>query len=200
MKILLVLAAIISLYASTQEALQAYKNQEYKKAFRLYIESAKRGDIAAQNAVSYLYFNGIGTQKSQQKGLKWLQMAAESSDKRACFDLGMMYLSGVNIKKDLPKAAKYLQIASEKGNSDATYNLALMYYNGDGVKQDLNKATSLLEKAAKSGHIAAKHNIGRVYMQILNFKKAKQWLRENVKDGDLEAADLLKEIEAAKKE
>lgn len=198
--LLLSIITTVSLLASSEEALSAYKNHEYKKAFTLYEQAAKSGDITAQNALSYLYFNGVGTQKDKQEGLKWLQSAAKSGDERACFDLGMMYISGENITKDFKKAAKWLQIAADKGNSEAQFNLALMYYNGDGVKQDAKKAASLLEKAAKQGHKGAKHNVGRIYMQALDFKKAKYWLNENLKDGDKEAALLLKEIEAAHKD
>jgi TPR repeat protein len=199
-KILLALSfVLLSLHASTDSALAAYKRGAYKEAFTLYETEAKKGDLTAQNALSYLYFNGIGTKKDTTQGLEWLQKAAKSGDERAAFDLGMMYLSGSNVKKDMQKAAKYLQIAADKGNSEAQYNLALMYYNGDGVKQDLKKAALLLEDAANNGHQGAKRNVGRVYMQVLDFKKAKYWLTQNLKDGDPEAATLLQEIEAAKK-
>jgi len=197
---LLSVITAVSLVASSEEALNAYKNHEYKKAFTLYEQAAKSGDTTAQNALSYLYFNGIGTQKSQEEGLKWLQNAAKSGDVQAALDLGMMYIAGENVSQDFKKAAKWLQIAAEKGNSEAQYNLALMYYNGDGVKQDVKKAAALLEKAAKQNHQAARKNVGKIYMQALDFKKAKYWLNENLKDGDVEAATLLKEIEAAHKE
>ena len=196
---LLLMSGVI-LFGSVEEALDAYKNHQYKKAFTLYEKEAKSGNSIAQNALSYLYFHGIGVEKNTKDGLLWLQKAAESGDKRACLDLGMMYLSGDNVTKDLKKAAKYLELASQKGSDEASYNLALMYYNGDGVKQDVKKAALLLENAAKNGHKGAKRNVGRIYMQALEFKKAKYWLNENLKDGDKEAALLLKEIEAAHKD
>jgi len=191
---------VVTLSASSQEALNAYKSQNYKEAFRLYSQAAKSGDKDAQNALSYLYFNGLGTQKDNNKGLQWLEKAANEGSSRAALDLGIFYLTGSNVSKDLKKAAKWLEVAAEQDNSEAQYNLALMYYNGDGVKQDVKKAAALLERAAKNGHSGAKRNVGRIYMQALDFKKAKYWLRENAKDGDKEAALLLKEIEAAHKE
>ncbi|WP_193111637.1 tetratricopeptide repeat protein [Sulfurimonas paralvinellae] len=196
----LMLIFAVSLFSSTNEALQAYKNKQYTKAFSLYMQEAKKGDTSAQNAVSYLYFNGIGVQQSKKDGVLWLKKAAKSGDDRACLDLGMMYLTGVNIGKEYAQALKWLECASKKGNAEASYNLALMYYNGDGVKQDIKKAAELLEMAAKAGHKGAKKNVGRIYMQLLDFKKAKYWLSENVKEGDVEAATLLKEIEASKKD
>jgi len=199
MKFIFLLLLNAALFASTQEALHAYKNHEYKKAFVLYEEAANSGNTTAQNALSYLYFNGLGIEKDNEKALQWLQKAA-NNDARAAFDLGIIYLSGENVTKNLKKAAHWLEIAANKGNKEAQYNLALMYYNGDGVKQDVKKAAILLEKAAKNGHKTAKANVGRVYMQVLDFKKAKYWLSQNVKEGDTEAATLLKEIEAAHKD
>ena len=198
--IILFLLSITLAFASTQDALAAYKNKEYTKAFKLYSIAAKAGDVRAQNALSYLYFNGVGTVKDKEKGLEWLQKAANLKDKRACLDLGLMYLSGINLQKDDKKAFHYLSIASKKGDNDAKYNLALMYYNGAGVKQDTKKAASLLEELAKAGDRRAKQNIGRVYMQILDFKKAKFWLQKNVKEGDIQAQTLLNEIDSLKKD
>jgi TPR repeat protein len=199
-RLYLFLLSTTLLCGSTQEALNAYKNHHYQEAFKLYQDEAQKNDSNAQSALSYLYFNGIGTQKNNKKGLIYLQKAAQNGNVTAALDLGIYYLKGDVVKKDMQKAAKWLEVAADKGNAEAQYNLAIIYYNGDGVKQNINKATELLEKAAKNGHKGARKNIGRIYMQALNFKKAKYWLNENLKDGDKEAALLLKEIEAAHKE
>jgi len=201
MKIIVLFLISLSIgFASTQDALKAYKDGKYKEAFNLYSIEAKAGDTTAQNALSYLYFNGIGVKKDNKRALQWLQKAADTKDSRACFDLGMMYLVGEHVQKDTKKAFHYLSIAADKGNMEAKYNLAYMYYNGDGVKQDVNKAAALLEEAAKAGHLRAKQNVGRIYLQVFNFKKAKYWLQQNAKDGDVQAQTLLDEIAPLKKD
>jgi TPR repeat protein len=199
-KVVLFFASLSIVFASTQDALNAYKSGKYKEAFDLYSKEAKAGDTTAQNALSYLYFNGVGVDKDDHKALIWLKKAADTQDSRACFDLGMMYLAGEHVKKDTKKAFHYLSIAADKGNVEAKYNLAYMYYNGDGVKQDVNKAASLLEEAAKAGHIRAKQNVGRIYLQAFNFKKAKYWLQKNAQEGDVQAQTLLDEIAPLKKD
>jgi len=120
---------------------------------------------------------------AEQKGLKE-------------YDLAMKYLSEQNYKA----ALKPLQVAADNNISNAQYNLALMYYQGDGVKQDIEKSAEWLEKAAQNGHERAIANIGRIYMQLMDFKKARYWLQINAKNGDKEAEMLLKEIESAKKD
>jgi TPR repeat protein len=200
MKFLLSLVTATLLFASNEAALKAYKNKEYKKAFTLYEKEAKKGDTTAMNALSYLYYNGIGVEQDTNQSVNYLKEAADAQDKQACLDLGLFYLQGVRVAKEYKEAAHYLECAADKGSAEAQYNLALMYYNGDGVKQDVKKAAALLEEAAKSGHKGAKANVGRIYMQALDFKKAKEWLEKNVADGDKEAELLLKEIAATPKE
>ena len=186
----------ISLYASTQEALEAYKHGEYKKAFSLYMKEAKNGNVVAENALSFLYFEGVGVEQDNTQGLQWLQKAAQSGDTRACLDLGIIYLQGQKVTKNMQQAAHYLTIAANNGDPEAQYNLALIYYNGDGVKQDVKKAAALLENAAQQGYKKAQINVGRIYMQALDFEKAKFWLEKNVQEGDQQAKVLLEEIEA----
>ena len=200
MKFLPFLLTATLLFASNEAALKAYKDKEYAKAFKLYEKEAKKGDTTAMNALSYLYYNGIGVEQDTKQSMSYLKKAADAKDKRACLDLGLFYLQGVRVKQDYKQAAHYLQCAADAGSTEAQYNLALMYYNGDGVKQDVKKAAALLEEAAKSGHKGAKANVGRIYMQALDFKKAKEWLEKNVADGDKEAAVLLQEIAATPKE
>jgi hypothetical protein len=201
MKIIsLIVLTCFTLFASTQEALNAYKNHHYKKAFELYAAEAKEGDTQAQNALSYLYFNGIGTDKNIKSGLYWLQKAAEKKDTRACLDLGMMYLFGENVSRNLPQAFGYLNIAAQQGDLEAKYNVAFMYYRGEGVKQDVKKAAQLLEEAAKAGYAPARKNVAKIYMQALNLKKAKYWLQINAREGDKDAEALLKEIESLEKD
>ena len=200
MRIILLLLTATILFASNKEALDAYKNKEYEKAFTLYQKEAQSGNTTAMNALSYLYYNGIGVKQDTKQSINYLKKAADAKDKQACLDLGLFYLQGLRVQQDYKQAAHYLEYAADAGSAEAQYNLALMYYNGDGVKQDVKKAAALLEAAAKSGHRGAKANVGRIYMQALDFKKAKEWLEKNVADGDKEAAVLLQEIAATPKE
>jgi len=184
---------VSTLYASNA-ALSAYKNNDFTAAFKLYKKDANAGDTTAQNALSYLYFNGIGTQKNTKEGLFWLQKSAHGMNARAQYDLAMMYLSGENVKQDSSLALTWLDSASDLGHLDAKYNEALMYYEGDVVDRNITKSLQLLETAASNGHKKSIANIGRIYMQELKFNEAKKWLKINLKDGDTQAQYLLNTI------
>ena len=184
---------ISSLYASSA-ALSAYKNSDFKAAFKLYMKDANSGDTTAQNALSYLFFNGIGTQKDINEGFYWLEKSAHGMNAGAQYDLGMMYLSGHNIKQDSSLALSWLDSASDLGHLDAKYNEAIIYYEGNIVDRNITKSLQLLESAASHGHTKSIANIGRIYMKELKFNEAKKWLKINVKNGDTEAQYLLNTI------
>jgi len=116
------------------------------------------------------------------------------SDSEDDFKKGMKYLFGVNIEKNKAEAFYYLDKASKNNHAEATFNLALMYYIGDGIDQNISMSAKLLESSAESGYKKAIDNVGRVYMQLLKFDKAIQWLKVNVKNGDIQANYLLSEI------
>ena len=190
--ITLLLLLHVNLFAS--DALAAFETKDYNKAYTLYLQDAKNGDIKASYALSYLYFNGLGTPLSIEKGLAAITNSALEGYSVAQFNLAMMYLQGDKVEKNYDTALTWLSQASEQDHSEAQYTIALMYYNGDGVDANVSKSAQYLEKAANNGHPTAKANVGRIYMQKLNFDKAIIYLKENVKDNDFEAAYLLAEI------
>ncbi len=186
----------VGLYA-TQSALEAFKQHDYKRAFQYYAQEAKEGNTTAQNALSYLYFNGLGTTQNSTKGLEWLRQAATLKSARAQYDLGMFYLQGRYVTQNYHEALQWLEKASLQNHADAQYNLALMYYRGDATDQNVTKTAALLEQAAQQGHRGAIANIGRIYMQLLDFEHAAEWLEKNALNNDTEAYYLLTEIYCA---
>jgi len=191
--LLLTIFTLSSLYAQSS-ALEAYKKGNYKYAFELYTKDANSGNSTAQNALSYLYFNGVGTKKDVTKGLLWIKKSAHNMNAQAQYDLAMMYLSGHNVEKNEKLAFTWFDSASDLGNVKAKYNEALMYYEGTVVERNATKSLELLEAAAKAGHEKSIENIGRIYLQELKFEEARKWLKINVENGDTQAQYLLDTI------
>ena len=185
---------ITLLAAPLDEALLSFKAKEYNKAFTLYEQEAKKENTKAQRALSYLYFNGLGAQKSQERGFYWLNKAAYNLDTTAQYDLGMMYLNGQNMEQKLDKAKFWLERAADLDHPQAQYNLALMYYRGDATDQNVSKAAIYLDKAARNGDVSSEKIVGRIYMHLIKFDKAIPWLEKNAQQGDVEAAYFIGEI------
>lgn len=72
---------------------------ENDKAIEIYIKLAKAGSPRAMYNLGMCYFDGIGTEKSEEKGLKWIEAAAKNGDPRAENKLGDYYYFNDNILK-----------------------------------------------------------------------------------------------------
>ncbi len=72
-------------------------NGAQDKALEIYIKLAKSGSPAAMYNLGICYFDGIGTEKSEEKGLKWIEAAANNGDARAKIKLGDYYYFNDNI-------------------------------------------------------------------------------------------------------
>ncbi|MEJ2465019.1 MAG: SEL1-like repeat protein [Candidatus Thiodiazotropha sp.] len=66
-----------------QEAHRAYAAKEYKKVFQLVFPLAATGNAQAQYTLGYLYFHGLGVEKSESQAMNWIQRAAAQGNQKA---------------------------------------------------------------------------------------------------------------------
>lgn len=66
-----------------EEAHQAYASQEYEKVFQLVFPLAASGNDQAQYTLGYLYYHGLGIEKSESQAMNWIQRAAAQGNKKA---------------------------------------------------------------------------------------------------------------------
>jgi TPR repeat protein len=69
--------------AIMEEAHQAYASQEYEKVFQLVFPLAAAGNDQAQYTLGYLYYHGLGIEKSESQAMNWIQRAAAQGNKKA---------------------------------------------------------------------------------------------------------------------
>lgn len=62
---------------------QYYRAQNYGDAFTEISKAAKQGNINAQYALGYMYYNGIGTENDTAKGIYWIKQAATKGQPQA---------------------------------------------------------------------------------------------------------------------
>ncbi|MDR6518781.1 hypothetical protein J2789_001455 [Variovorax paradoxus] len=89
-----------------------------------------------------------------------------------------------------------LAAKAETGDAEAAFRLSLYYTFASS-----NEAQRIrwLTIAAKAGHVVAQHNLAYdLYMSGKDLAGAAHWAAESAKNGNAEAGDLLKEIEAAR--
>ena len=66
-----------------QEAHKAFAAEEYDKVFQLVFPLATAGNDHAQYTLGYLYYNGLGVEKSETQAMNWIQRAAMQGNKKA---------------------------------------------------------------------------------------------------------------------
>ncbi|WP_432726113.1 tetratricopeptide repeat protein [Variovorax sp. W6] len=89
-----------------------------------------------------------------------------------------------------------LAAKAEAGDAEAAFRLSLYY---TFVSSDEDQRIRWLSIAAKGGHVVAQHNLAYdLYMNGKDLAEAARWAAESLKNGNADAGDLLKEIEAAR--
>ncbi|MDE7413733.1 MAG: sel1 repeat family protein [Muribaculaceae bacterium] len=144
------------------DALDAYKKEDYSKALELF--KSIEGKREAQYYIGLIYFNGLGVNKDKKKGFKLLENSAKQGYDVAQFDLGYIYDKGYNGKPNYKKAAQWYMKSSEQNNAMAQCNLGYLYNKGQGVKQDHQVAAIWYRKSADQGNASAQKNLAQMYM------------------------------------
>ena len=80
------------------------------------LEQANQGNAQAQRTLAYIYYRGAGgVAQNRQKGVQWMQRAAENGDAAAQYNLGLSYADGEGVEQDKAEAAKWYGKAAEQG-------------------------------------------------------------------------------------
>ncbi len=99
--------------------------EDVAKAVPLFRDAADKGNVIAENALGYLYAQGIsGLPKDAALSLRWYRKAAEQGAPNAQLKLGLAYEEGNGVKQDLTQAAMWYRKAAAFGIADAKKRLA----------------------------------------------------------------------------
>ena len=112
-----------------QEGWNAYKNNDYKKAYKLWLPLAEQGNVTAQYNLGQMYEKGKGVPQDYKEAVRLYRLSAEQEHASAQHNLGAMYDNGQGILQD--------------------YALAHMWFNLCGsqrYKQCLRKKNNLEKK------------------------------------------------------
>lgn len=122
--IFLLLLAASALRADFESAAEAYRNNDYPRAFAEFKRLAANGNPQAQTALALMYKFGEAVERDPETSFKWYQKAANAGYPPAQFNLGMMYLEGFGTERDEQTAMDWLSRAAEAGFERARTKLA----------------------------------------------------------------------------
>ena len=106
---------------------------------------ADAGNAVAQNNLGHIYLYGdekLNVSVDLEKGIEYLNMAAEQDQVNAMTTIGWNYFLGdKGAEQNNEEAIYWNKRASDLGFSVATYNMGFFYYSGlAGLEQDLLEA------------------------------------------------------------
>ncbi len=159
------LLILIALFAfpvqagSWEEAVSAYRAEDYARAIELFRPFAEQGTnaadykyaAAAQFNLGVMYDNGRGVEEDDVQAFRWFSLAADQGHASAQYNLGTMYADGEGIEANADMAVQWYRRSAEHGHAPAQFNLGAMYVNGEGVPEDYVEGYAWIRLASEQG-------------------------------------------------
>jgi eukaryotic-like serine/threonine-protein kinase len=141
----------------------AFSRKAYAEAFELAGPLAAGGDRDAQFSVAWLYDQGEGVSRDNEKAAAWYEKAAEQGHVLAQYNLGALYEQGRGVGQSDEQALKWYRKAADQNDADAQNQVAIMYALGLGTRKDEFEAVMWFAKAAKQGLAKAQKNLADMH-------------------------------------
>jgi TPR repeat protein len=97
-----------ALAGTYDNAIAAFKQNDFAMAIRLLLPLAEQGNSDAQHVLGNAYF----WRQEYQNTAKWYRRSANQGDTKAQQDLGHMYLKGQGVPRDYVEAYKWFALAA----------------------------------------------------------------------------------------
>ena len=156
---------------------------------------AEKGIPTQQYNLGFSYFHGQGgIPQDKEKGLFWLNKAAEGASGAVLYKIGRLYEMGQIYPQNAEKAFEYYLRSAKAGDPYGTTNLSLMYIEGRGVEKNIEEGIKWAEKAANKGFVNAQVNLAILYSTkhnndadnaIYDEEKAMYWFGEAAQKGNV---------------
>ena len=184
--------------SATQQAIQAYKEEEFAKAFSL-AQNADKSNAEIQFIIGWCYRYGQGVEANSKVATKWLRKAAEQGNSDAQYEYGksLAVLFDDRLRKtEEREGVDWLRKASNDGYAEAQYYLGyyLLWYHD--TREDISDSISVegirwLRQAAEQDHVKAQELLAYSYWAgdgvEANDTEAAKWYRAAAEQGSAEA-------------
>ena len=134
-----------SVYGSDlQEGWHAYKNNDYKNAYKLWLPLAEQGNVTAQYNLGHMYEKGKGVPQNYKEAVRLYRLSAEQGDVDAQLKLGVSYGMGRGVLKDYVLAHMWWNLSGSNGNKEAAENRDIV--ETKMTPQQIEKAEDMARK------------------------------------------------------
>lgn len=200
-----------------EKGLQAYQSGDPDQAFRLFLDAAEQGHLAAMYNVSISWHSGIGTFIDEGRSAEWMLRCAEAGYPLAYAAMSEKFYFGIGVSQDFRQALYWTRKALEAdpGNQNHINNIqylekeiASQEQNGGVAPNDLlnrgfsyyqagnyDNAFRFFMEAASAGLPAAMNNVGVCYANgqgvAADQVQAFNWMKKAAEGGYAPACHIL---------
>ena len=155
--------------------------KDEEKSFELFVESVQSlnySDKMYELGTKYIY----GEEKNFEKGIYWLERAADHLNDYAVLELSKIYFEGTVGKVDIKMASWWLLKITDldKLSIKLTTKIAEKYFYGKDVKKNVDIAIYWYKKLAENGNVESMYKLGEIYRYgqgvEKNLSEAVKWL------------------------
>jgi len=180
--------------ASFDDAIAAYKKNDFATAAAVFTQLAQGGDPQAQHNLGYLYHVGKGVAQNDAQAMIWYRKAADQGYAPSQFNLGVMFEEGQGVSADAAQAIAWYTKAADQNYLTAEQKLADLYIS----RRDFANALIWVRKAADQGDAGEQFNLGSFYFNGWAVPKdnaqARLWYSKAAAQGSKAAASVLKKM------
>jgi len=135
----------------------------YRRALRINLRNAERGDLNGLAMAGYQLRYGLGTIADHDRAAEFLEAAAARGHAPSMKSLGELYLAGLHGKKPDPvKAAELFRKAALSGDAEAHERVADGYLNSIGEPASRELAYMWYAWAARKGRKEALRKLAQI--------------------------------------
>jgi len=116
---LFVYASVVDDAVLYEKGVKYRTQKEYKKAFDIFTQLAKKEYDKVQYDLALMYEQGLGIDKDANKSLYWLEKSAEHGNRDALNFLAQKYYNGWDVDVNKTKAKQFLIKSKDLNSSTA---------------------------------------------------------------------------------
>ena len=140
---------------SYESGLTAYKEENYRLAYEIFLHFAKKNDARAQYSLGYMYLNGKGVKRDYSKALAWSLRSANQGSIGAMFQSGWLYHEGLGVERNYSEASAWFHKAAMQGDAESKWYIGLMHLWGRGYEANKEEALRWFKESCDQSYARA---------------------------------------------
>lgn len=138
--------------AQNDQAIAAYKAEDYGTAVEIWARLAERGNPRAQNDIGVMYSLGTGVEQDKELAMVWFRKAAAQGYALAQANIADSYYNGDGVPQNYGEAARWYRLAALSGDNESQFYMGEMSAKGLGMQRDPVRAFVWYRLASDNGY------------------------------------------------